>query len=292
MGTATRVRQTRKFPSLGLERPCCPGGTGQGNLGVEAGRDCVRPLVTATAADSSRLGAALSARHHCSVGETPITMPTATSCTIIACLAACAALLLSEYRGWKAGKVLLKIAASTAFLALALQLDATASPYGQWILLGLALSWVGDFLLLSRKSRIFLFGLASFLLAHVAYAMAFASKPIAGTALFAGLAVMSCLGVAVMAWLWSHLKAFYRGAVGAYVTAIVAMCALAIAASAASGMWLPAVAAVMFAISDVAVARNRFVAPGAFNRLWGLPLYYLAQIVFALSVAAGHAGAG
>lgn len=219
-------------------------------------------------------------------------MPTATSCTIIACLAACAALLFCEHRGWKAGKALLKVAASTAFLALALQLGATASSYGQWILLGLALSWAGDVFLLSQKSRIFLFGLASFLLAHVAYAIAFASRPIAATALLAGFAAMSCLGVAVVAWLWNYLKAFYRGAVGAYVTAIVAMCALAIAASGASGMWLPALGAVMFAISDVAVARNRFVAPGAINRLWGLPLYYMAQIIFALSVAAGHAGAG
>ncbi|HEX7989439.1 MAG TPA: lysoplasmalogenase [Stenotrophomonas sp.] len=160
------------------------------------------------------------------------------------------------------------------------------------MLLGLALSWVGDVFLLSQKSRIFLFGLASFLLAHVAYAIAFASRPIAATALLAGFAAMGCVGVAVMAWLWNYLKAFYRGAVGAYVTAIVAMCALAIAASGASGMWLPALGAVMFAISDVAVARNRFVAPGAINRLWGLPLYYMAQIIFALSVAAGHAGAG
>ncbi|WP_296246473.1 lysoplasmalogenase [uncultured Stenotrophomonas sp.] len=218
-------------------------------------------------------------------------MVTATGSTIIICLAACAVLVVCEYRGWKLGKVLLKILASTAFLALALQLGATASAYGQLILVGLGLGWVGDVLLLSQKSRLFLLGLASFLLAHMAYAIAFASLPIASTALALAFAVMSCLGIAVIAWLWSYLKAFYRVAVVAYVTVIVAMCALAIAVSAASGAWQLAAGAVMFAISDIAVARNRFVAAGARNKLWGLPLYYVAQIILASSVAGVHANA-
>lgn len=185
---------------------------------------------------------------------------------------------------------MLKIVASTAYLALALQLNATASAYGQLILMALGLSWVGDVFLLSQKSRLFLLGLASFLLAHLFFAVAFASLPTSVTALVAGLVLMSCLGIAVLAWLWGHLKAFYRVAVTAYVTAIVAMCTLAISASAASGTWMLAVGAVIFAISDVAVARNRFVAPGANNKLWGLPLYYGAQIILTCSVGWMHAG--
>ncbi|PZU30212.1 MAG: lysoplasmalogenase [Stenotrophomonas sp.] len=227
-----------------------------------------------------------------SVGETQTTMVTTTGSTIVVCLAACAVLVLCEYRGWKLAKVLLKILASTAFLALALQLDATASAYGQLILVGLGLGWVGDVLLLSQKSQLFLLGLASFLLAHVAYAIAFASLPFASTTLAIAFAVMGCLGIAVIAWLWRYLKAFYRVAVVAYVIAIFAMCALAIAASAASRTWPLAVGAVMFAISDIAVARNRFVAPGASNKLWGLPLYYVAQIILASSVAGVQASAG
>ena len=41
-------------------------------------------------------------------------------------------------------------------------------------------------------------------------------------------------------------------------------------------------AAVAFYLSDVSVARDRFVAPGFGNRIWGLPLYYAAQLLFAL----------
>lgn len=219
-------------------------------------------------------------------------MVTGTGFTITVCLAACAALVFAEYRGWKISKAILKIVASTAFLALAVQLNAPASAYGQVILLALLLSWVGDVLLLSRKSRLFLLGLASFLLAHVAFSIAFAFRPINGTALIVGLALMGCIGIAVLAWLWNHLKGFYRVAVTTYVIAIVAMCTLAIAASAASGQWLLAAGAVTFAISDISVARDRFVAPGPINRLWGLPLYYLAQIILALSVAGVHPGNG
>jgi uncharacterized membrane protein YhhN len=40
----------------------------------------------------------------------------------------------------------------------------------------------------------------------------------------------------------------------------------------------------MFAISDIAVARDRFVRQSLTNKIWGIPLYYLAQVLFAISV--------
>ena len=98
------------------------------------------------------------------------------------------------------------------------------------------------------------------------------------------LVAMAVIGASVLAWLWKHLDGFYRVAVGAYVLAIVAMCAFAIAASAASGNWLLAGGAIAFAVSDISVARDRFVAHRFINRLWGLPLYYVAQVILALSI--------
>ena len=41
----------------------------------------------------------------------------------------------------------------------------------------------------------------------------------------------------------------------------------------------------MFWMSDISVARARFKSAGFGNRLWGLPLYYAAQLVFALTTA-------
>jgi hypothetical protein len=42
--------------------------------------------------------------------------------------------------------------------------------------------------------------------------------------------------------------------------------------------------AVMFYASDLSVARDRFVKRGFLNRVWGLPLYYAAQLVLASTV--------
>ena len=47
--------------------------------------------------------------------------------------------------------------------------------------------------------------------------------------------------------------------------------------------WRIALGATAFFLSDIAVARNRFVAPGFTNRAWGLPLYYVGQVLLALS---------
>ena len=42
--------------------------------------------------------------------------------------------------------------------------------------------------------------------------------------------------------------------------------------------------ALLFYLSDLSVARDRFVAPGFANGLVGLPLYYAAQLVLASTV--------
>jgi hypothetical protein len=42
-------------------------------------------------------------------------------------------------------------------------------------------------------------------------------------------------------------------------------------------------AAALFAASDVLVARQQFVAPAMANRIIGLPMYFAAQLLFAVS---------
>jgi len=218
-------------------------------------------------------------------------MAAGTEITIIVCLVGAVALVVAESRDWPIGRAIFKIIASSAFVVIAVQLNGTASLYGRLILAALALSLVGDIFLLSRQSRLFILGLISFLMSHIVFSMAFAHRPLSDSALVIGLAIMSCVGLAVLLWLWSHLRGLYRVAVTAYVVAIVAMCSLAIAASAASGTWLLAAGALAFAASDISVARDRFVAPGFTNRAWGLPLYYAAQISLALSVGGARISA-
>ncbi len=201
------------------------------------------------------------------------------------CLISVAGLLVAEQRGHRAAKRLFKIAASTAFVFIAVLLPAQASTYAQLVLVALVLSWFGDVCLLSERSAWFLSGLGLFLLAHIVFGAAFASAGLNHVALLAALAPLSAAGALTLRWLWPRLDGAHKAAVSGYVLAIVIMCALAIAYSVAARSILVAVAALAFASSDVAVARDRFVARGFSDKVWGLPVYYVAQLLFAWSVA-------
>ena len=71
-----------------------------------------------------------------------------------------------------------KMAASSVFVLFAVYLDALESVHGKALMVALLCSWVGDLLLLPGKSRWFLYGLVSFLLAHIAFALCFIQRGI------------------------------------------------------------------------------------------------------------------
>ncbi len=198
--------------------------------------------------------------------------------------AAVAVLLVAEYRHNTLGKAVAKPLASVGFLGLATTAGALGTTYGRAVLAALALSWLGDVFLLSSKSRLFLAGLAAFLLGHVAYGVAFIVHGQDPRASGVALAVLALPAIVVGRWLWPHLSAGFRPPVLAYIAVISAMLALACGAVAAGGHPVIAVAAAAFYLSDLAVARDRFVAPGFVNRVWGLPLYYFAQLCLAWRV--------
>lgn len=159
------------------------------------------------------------------------------------------------------------------------------SPYGQLILLGLILSWLGDVLLIPKHQLFFIAGLGSFLLAHLAFGGAFLLQPLEVLPLMLAAVVMVVVAIIVLRWLWPHLPHNLRPAVVAYLVAISLMVVLASGTMAIIGPQL-AIGAVLFAVSDIFVARERFVSSSVVNRLWGLPLYYGAQLIFALSTQA------
>ena len=199
-------------------------------------------------------------------------------------IVAVAALLAAEARGSRAGIWIAKPLASAGFVAVALAAGAPDSPYGRWILAGLVLAWWGDVLLIPRSRAVFLAGIASFLLGHVAYGIAFVERGVSTT--WVALAAVVLVGPALGVWRWlrGHVPAAMRGAVRAYVGVISAMVACAVGTFAEAGGAAILVGALMFFVSDLAVARNRFVAPGFVNKTWGLPLYYGGQLLLAASV--------
>ncbi|QSX79478.1 lysoplasmalogenase [Agrilutibacter solisilvae] len=211
-------------------------------------------------------------------------MPAAHSAAVI-CLALSLALAWAHARSHARAQPPLKLAASAAFLVVALAAGALDSDYGRLVLVALGLGAVGDALLLSRRSPLFLAGLGTFLVAHAVYAIAFALQPQDLAWLIGGAIAMAVVAVIVLRWLWARLRSVYQLAVPAYVLAIGAMVATAMGTAAATGHAGIAAGALAFAASDVAVARERFVVASPANKIWGLPLYYLGKVLLALSVA-------
>lgn len=201
----------------------------------------------------------------------------------------CAAVMLGALA---ANKLMLmavaKMLASCGFLAMAIAGGALQYPYGWAVLAGLFFSWWGDLFLLSYQDKIFLAGLVVFFLAHVAYVGAFAVHGVNWPTVAAAAMAMVVPFALVAWWLRGHLGEM-RVPVYAYMLVISLMVAFSAGAWAAGGTrWIP-VAAVLFYVSDIFVARDKFVRPGIVNRYLGLPLYYGGQVVFAYTVAATFA---
>ena len=200
------------------------------------------------------------------------------------CAVAVAGLLVAERRATQAGLWLTKPVASAAFIWLALVSGALDSTYGRWLLAGLALCMLGDVLLIPRdRPGVFRAGVFAFLLGHVAYCAAFLTQPMSPVGLIVGGALMIAVVGLVLRWLAGSLPADMVGAVRTYMVVIGVMSTLACGVTAAGGPWQVAVGALAFTASDVSVARDRFVRHEFVNRAWGLPLYFGAQLLLAVT---------
>jgi uncharacterized membrane protein YhhN len=208
----------------------------------------------------------------------------------VICLGACASLVFAEYRALPKLRTGSKVIASAAFIMLAVP-AVGGGPYQSWIFVGLVLGALGDMALLGRGSRAFLGGLAAFLAGHLAYVIALAQiESPAYWIVFGGRIGLVAIfgGVVALTWLWHHLGPL-KVPVIVYVIAIVAMVVGAFAVQSTGGLPAPerdylAIGAALFFLSDLAVARDRFIARDFKNKLFGLPAYYLAQLLIASSL--------
>lgn len=202
------------------------------------------------------------------------------------CLAAAAGLTAAEFAGARKLQWALKPLAAGMFVLQALVAGAAGSLYGGAILAALVLSAAGDVLLLPRgKPGIFRLGMLAFGLAHVVFAWAFffaadGGGPIGWMALIPAL----LLAVAGIVWLFPKVSASDRVSIGLYSAIIAVMVAGALFQAGGGLPWSVGIAAVMFAVSDLFVARDRFVTESPWNSVVISPLYFGAQCLFALSV--------
>ncbi len=200
-------------------------------------------------------------------------------------------LLWTELKGRSRLGFLFKGSLSGLFLLYALLQPWPEPSYAAWLLWGLSLCLLGDlFLAFTGWPRAFLLGLIAFLLGHLCYLVAFLSLGDWGGGLFwLGLLATTVASGGALLWLWPHLGRM-RGPVLAYLLMITLMLwgAWLLLSDPQLPAWARALSfggALSFYLSDLFVARQRFIQRASLNRLLGLPLYYLGQFALAGSLA-------
>lgn len=199
--------------------------------------------------------------------------------------AACGALVTLQVFGlyWPAAAA--KFVASSGFIAIALRSGAWRSRYGKFVLAGLALSWCGDMSLVGASRQAFLAGLSAFLLAHVAYLLAFAAHGFHRNWVVIAALPVTAIAAAVFAWLGPHTPAALVVPVRAYIVVISLMVIFAFGTRGRGGSALIPLGATLFFLSDLSVAALRIVQTDVATYVIGLPFYYAGQLCLALSVS-------
>lgn len=197
-------------------------------------------------------------------------------------------LLLFEYKKSRKGILPIKTVTSALFVVAAAMQPHPLHSYFVLLLVGLILCLGGDVCLALPQKKAFLVGLILFLLGHVLYIVAFLQAPSFGSLPWPSVVATLGISTGVYLWLRPHLGRMH-GPVAAYVIVITAMVCMAWVMSGnqslhIAGRSLAVIGAISFYLSDLFVARDRFLKTSFVNRLVGLPAYYTGQFLLAFSV--------
>jgi uncharacterized membrane protein YhhN len=168
-------------------------------------------------------------------------------------------------------------------IAAALALDPADGTARTWFVVALVLSLAGDvFLMLPRD--LFVPGLASFLLGHVAYIVGLLSMDTSVAGLVVGVAIIAIalplLGVRILRAVRTGSEPALAVPVAAYILVISAM----VIAAGASGSAIALAGAVSFYVSDALIAWTRFIQPLAWGRVAVMVTYHAAQVALVASL--------
>jgi uncharacterized membrane protein YhhN len=191
----------------------------------------------------------------------------------------------------KKDRILLLITKSS--LSLLFVLTALLQPhpvpaYYHYLLVGLIFCLVGDVCLALPQEKAFMGGLFAFLIGHIFYILSFSSLIQIDHWISAGLFIIFGLGALIFLWLRPHLKSMLIPVL-LYILVITVMASGAWAvflksSFAISGRAFLLAGSLCFYVSDIFVARDKFIKEEYTNRLLGLPLYYAGQFLLAFSI--------
>ena len=185
-------------------------------------------------------------------------------------------------RGSKSLEYLCKPATMVALLVVALAVEPEIDGRRTWFVVALALSLAGDVFLM-LPGDLFVPGLGSFLLAHVAYVVGLVAAGLDPLGVLAGLvlvaAAFAVVGTRLLRGIRRRDPAMALPVV-AYMAAISAMVVCAVG----TGDGVAIAGALSFYASDSLIGWGRFVAGGDGNRLAVMVTYHVGQALLVLSL--------
>jgi uncharacterized membrane protein YhhN len=166
-------------------------------------------------------------------------------------------------------------------------------PAVRWLLVGLALAWLGDVALLGDADLAFVVGLVCFLAMQLAYLAAFRTVP--GRGLVRTRPVLAVPYVA----LWAGMNVWLRDGVGSLLVPVLVYSAVLLAMAARAldvspllrrpqGTWL-ALGGALFVVSDATLAAVAFDAVGSSpgTSVLVMTTYVAAQLLIAAGITLG-----
>lgn len=199
-------------------------------------------------------------------------------------------LLLAEYKSNSLLRGIFKTLTSSLFLGFSFWIVYQSQVYSFWVisfLTALFLGWLGDLLLIPESNpKIFKLGVLAFLLGHFGYIVSFFSFNWNWNYIIGGSIICLISMFFIFKWLWKSIPANFKIIVVSYIIIISLMVITSLGAAGGqniSTLIIPG--SILFYISDISVAKSRFVdGPSFKNRIWGLPTYFYGQLLFILAL--------
>ncbi len=154
--------------------------------------------------------------------------------------------------------------------------------FSRFLLLGLVLCCVGDL----AGPHDFMHGTLAFLGAHLAFIAAFLVQGIEWRRFISPLPlVAAATWIGLAHWLLPHVPSNQYWLVLSYMSVLFVMVCLTSGIRFPGGKTLLMCGALIFLISDIFVARWKFVDPSAINAFFCYPLYYISCALIALTIS-------
>lgn len=177
-----------------------------------------------------------------------------------------------------------KPAVMLPLLALAATMEVAAPAMRGWFVAAVVFGLFGDVFLMFERDELFVFGLGSFLVGHIAYIVGLARGGTTAGWVIVG-AVLTFTTVAAVGPTIVKGAADRDRRLGAPVALYIAVIGVMVTLAVGSGVGVAVAGALLFFASDFAIGWSRFVQPFASARMVIIVTYHVGQLLLVTSMA-------